>query len=242
MNSIFHIQELIRVLDATFSEINPEGLATGKNAMSIIEFISSVPNLEQFVGTDFMNHIQSECEKAKEQQNVREQVKKILMYPKFSYDPWIPIEIDSIALENIHQKLSRIQFKFSVFDGKVYLIASTSINDLIFECTKDVLPNYVVSNSAASHVTIVNSNIVQDCGLEKVVEFVGNYQDEFSMEFGNIKSTTSNDWSVFSECYVIEVKSHAMMKMIENFNQIFGKTIKPSPHITFAIRPRSLFK
>jgi len=37
----FKIQKLIRVLDATIREVNPERLMTGQNCLSIIKFLFS---------------------------------------------------------------------------------------------------------------------------------------------------------------------------------------------------------
>lgn len=242
MNHIQQIQELTRTLDATLAKINPTGLATGENAMCAIKFISQIPNFEQYIGSEFMEHIQTEIEKSKGKTNVREHVKKIWMYPKYAYDPWIQTRVEPEVLNEIHHKLSLIKFQFAIFEGKIYLISSGSISNLIFDCTKEILPENIVPNSEVNHVTVVNSNIVYDCGIDKVTELVGAYPREFSMEFGNIKSTVSNDWPVFSECYVIEVKSELLNNFVNDFNQKFGKTIKPSLHITFAVRPRSLFQ
>ena len=88
------IQELMRVLDATLATVNPQGLVDGKNAMSFINFISQVPNMESFVGKDFMSLINNQLESSANKENAREHVKKIWTYPKHAYEPWINAEID----------------------------------------------------------------------------------------------------------------------------------------------------
>jgi len=128
-----------------------------------------------------------------------------------------------------------------MIDGKVYLCPTTgSFSDLIYNQTKNLFDECIVPNTEASHVTVINSNIVYDIGVEKVTEFVSENPKEFCLNFGNIKSTTSNDWSVFSKCYVIEISSEYLSNFITEFNNRFKKSIKPSPHITFAIKLRKL--
>jgi hypothetical protein len=241
MNNIEQIQELIRVLDATLSKINPEGLVTGHNALSITNFFINIPNMKTYLGEEFVGRIDEEILKAKNKTNVREHVKKILMYPKFEYDAWNNFDIDEKLLEIIHRDLSNINFKLTIVDGKVY--ASTLngwINKLIFDQIHNLLPPEVVINSESSHITVVNSNIVQDIGIDNVTEFVDKYVDIFSLNYGEIKSTISRDWPVFSKCYVIKIQSDYLELFIRDFNETFKKNIKPSPHITFAIVPRSL--
>jgi hypothetical protein len=242
MDNITKIQELTRIMDATLASVNPSGLSTGQNAMEIIKFISQFPGMNNYVDVDFSDLMDTEIKKSTGKNNVREHVKKIWMYPKYAYDPWSLLELDSKILSDIHQKLSDIKFKFKITDGKVYLcpVNGESFSDMVYNQTKPYLENDIIPNIESSHVTVINSNIVYDCEINNVVQFIENYSDEFSLEFDKIKSTTSNDWSVFSKCYVIEVKSDYLTNFISNFNQQFGKSIKPSPHITFAIKPRKM--
>lgn len=244
-NNVDKVQELARILDATITEINPAGLATGENGMAVIRFLSSTPNFENFVGPEFAQHVKSEITKSENKANVREYVKKVYMYPKYSYDPWIPLEVEQTILCGIHEELSKLEFEFKMSEGKVYLVLANNggnISEFIHNCVKNLLPYDIIPNTEASHVTVVNSNIVYNCGVDKVSHFMEKHCGVFSLQFGNIKSTTSNDWPVFSECYVIEVKSDVIARFVNEFNGEFGTSIKPSPHITFGIRPRTLLK
>ena len=51
--NIEKIQELMRILDATLSEVNPDGLFNGFNAMNIIRFLCQFPNMSVYAGKDF---------------------------------------------------------------------------------------------------------------------------------------------------------------------------------------------
>jgi len=242
MNNTERIQELIRTLDATLSKVNPEGLPTGHNAILITNFLMEFPNMKSYIDPEFTNVINEQSKLSSNKTNVREHVKKILMYPKYEYDAWTNVNINNDTLNTIHNNLSTVEFKFCIIDGKVYATpTSGQLSDLIFNATKYFLPTDVISNTECSHVTVVNSNIVHDIGIDKVTDFVNKYQNTFHLNYFDIKSTVSRDWCVFSKCYVIQIKSEYMNTFINDFNSTFQKSIKPNAHITFGIVPRSLF-
>jgi len=91
-NNIEQIQELTRILDATLSIVNHQGLPTGQNAKRIIEFIAKFPGMETFVGENFSELMETELKNSEIKENVREHIKKIWMYPKYEYDPWTKVE------------------------------------------------------------------------------------------------------------------------------------------------------
>ena len=84
----FKIQELVRILDATLCDLNPNGLSTGQNCLNIIKFISSFEGFDKFVSTELNDAMKREIVLSDGKQNVREHVKKILMYPRTTYLPW----------------------------------------------------------------------------------------------------------------------------------------------------------
>lgn len=196
--------------------------------------------MESFVGENFLQLMKSGLKNSENKENVREHIKKIWMYPQYKYAEWINLDIDANVLSEIHDDLSKIKFVFRIVNGKVYLCPITgSFSNLIYDRVRNFLENNIVPNVEASHVTVINSNIVYDIGIDRVTEFVDKYQDEFELGFGKIKSTISNDWSVFSKCYVIEIQSNYLAQFITDFNNQFGKSIRPSTHVTFAIRVRN---
>lgn len=234
------IQELIRVVDATLQNVSHDGLVTGQTGIKFVKFLLSVDNIEQFVGEEFHQHLQQQVLASENKNNQRAELKKVLMYPKFAYDPWIPLTIDQNKLRNVHQFLNTIPFKLNIIDGKIYAVP-THIPNLvqhIFDSLKEAIhPQYKVNT--LSQVTLVNSDVI--ASINGVYEFLNNYQDEFTLTFGQLKSTTSNDWCVFSSCLVIEISSDYIQQFLHDFNKKYDKALKPSTHFTFAVVPRSLF-
>lgn len=86
------------------------------------------------------------------------------------------------------------------------------------------------------HVSIVNSNVVHDVGIDRITSFLLKYSDDFYVQFSNILFTVSKDFSEFSDCYVIEINSDH----VKIFNKEFGTNVNPFLHVTFASRMRSL--
>ena len=237
----FKFQELARILDATLGGINPEGLVTGQNALKILEFLSNFDCMDHFVSTEFMQHIKKEIAASESKINVREQVKKILVYPRVGYAPWNEFHVNDEDLSVIKQQTKDIKFKIALVEGKVYAqcLSPITINDVIFDFMKSKLGPEFVKNVETSHVTLVNSNVVADIGIDKVQDFINQWQESFSLETGKIKSTFSEDWSRFSECFVVEIFCNYLTQFIQAFSSL--KKINPTLHMTFAIKPRDLF-
>ncbi|VBB18745.1 hypothetical protein YASMINEVIRUS_1277, partial [Yasminevirus sp. GU-2018] len=194
--------------------------------------------------------------KDKNVSNVREQVKKILTYPETGYPPWESVDVDS---KEYMTKLSTPIFRLTITDGKVYAVPTEQFKEYrstLYELLRTDMENHcksvggdstkLVENNESSHITVVNSNIVHDCGQDSVREFISSTQNvvDFTITFGKIKSTVSNDWTLFSRCYVAETESTFLTEFVDRFNVHFKdrlkKPIKLSPHTTIAIVPRSL--
>ena len=238
----FKIQELIRVLDATLGEVNSAGLQTGQNCLSIIKFLSSFEGFKNFVSPDYAEHIEQEVQKSEGKQNVREHVKKVLMYPRTGYLPWVEFETAPQVIEEIREEADEVKFKLQVVEGKVYGVCTSEkkLNELVFDKVKEQLPALRL-NFETCHITIVNSNIVADIGQENVERFIQDFNHEFTVTTGKIKSTFSEDWSRFGECYVIELECPYVDEFLTKFNEKFKKNVKITKHTTFAIQPRSLW-
>lgn len=240
LSNIHNIQELTRVFDAVVSQVNNPGLHDGTNASTFLNFLMQIPGLEKYVGFDYYNLIQNELKLTQNKTNHREHVKKLFMYPKYDYDPWIIVNIDRHVLGSVVEKLQNISFSFKMINGKVYLTTdSQNISEQIIESIQQYLDPSVKPNPEASHVTVVNSNVVSDIGQDKVENMLKQYDKRFNLSFGKIKSTVSRDWSLFSLCYVIEAGSLYLNQFVSKFNDTFGTKIRISPHITFATKLRS---
>lgn len=241
-SSDFKIQELIRTIDATLGDVNPSGLPTGQNCLSIIKFISSFENFDKFVTPGFKQVISDEINKSSGKQNVREHVKTILMFPRNSYLPWLELKVNADIIDDIKNSTKDIKFKLEIVEGKVYglCISDKKITQIVFDKVNHMIPELRL-NSETAHITIVNSNIVADIGQDKVNSFLKTFNEEFTVNTNKIKSTFSEDWSRFGECYVIELDCPYIDNFIVHFNKEFNKTVKITKHTTFAIKPRSLF-
>lgn len=237
----YEFQEFCRVMDATAGKYNYEGLLTGRTCLDFI--LSQVYHIKGFVSDELLKLIIDEIELSQGKSNVREHVKKILTYPLKGYLPWRIIDTN-VSFESF-QKLNNINFRFVIQDGKVYGYSPERIAEIIYNELKQILPESIVLNPETpndTHITLVNSNVVYDIGFDNVLSFVDRYSNiEFNVEFGQIKSAESYDWSPFSECYVIGIRSDAINYFLSDFNTTFNKNLKPFPHITFAIKSRALF-
>lgn len=234
-------QELIRVVDATTATYNSEALITGYNTLDFIKLEYSKTGLKDFISPHFYQLIGEELTASKEKANVREHIKRILMYPHSTYLPW-KIELKQTELpQEIINVMNSVYFQMQVVEGKVYAkcLSEVSLAEVIFDICR---PEGLRANTETSHISVVTSNIVADIGIETVERFLESYKDTFTVQPGAIKSTTSLDWSRFGKCQVLEIYSEFYEYFLKQFNSAFNRNIKPSPHITFAIAPRSLFE
>jgi hypothetical protein len=243
-------QEFVRTVDATTSVYNKPGLPTGWNCLNFIKQQVNDTNLKEFISEDFYKVITEELSLAQNKENVRAHVKKILMYPNYEYEPWVAYSASEDLLQIINRNCSQTPFKIELIDGKVFAkcqytnsIVNVAYDYAVAEDAKTF--SSLLPNSESCHITLVNSNIVQDIGKDKVLSFLQSYEDKlFYMQTKDIKSTTSRDWPIFSQCYVISIESSDIAEFLKDFNNEFSSVIKPirlSPHITFAIKPRDLF-
>lgn len=246
MNNTKKFQELCRIIDATLFNINNDNSTshtghTGHNMINIMNFLLNFDGMNKFLDKDFYSHAKNIIDNTDlTQKNVRKNVKDILMYPTFSYSPWISHNL------NINMTAD---FRLELVHGKVYAVCcNTNITKTIFEKVKSInseLMHGLVPNIETSHITIVNSDVVASIcnnNQHKFNDFISTYINiQFSTNLTCIKSTISNDWSVFSKCFVITISSKDLDDFLTDFNSAFEKNIKKSFHMTFAIKPRSLF-
>lgn len=242
----FKFQELVRIMDATLSEVNPDGLLTGDNTLSIIRFLRDFVGMDKFLGKETLNHIDYNIERSKDKENVRGEVKNILMYPRLEYLPWVDHNIHMRWLDVIANQAKSMLFQIRLVEGHIYgiCISDKNLIDVVFDTLcqyQNIFPKDTQKNSKMCHITIVNSNIVSNIDKEDVNDIIKTFNRPFNISTGEIKSTFSEDCSLCSECYVIEIKSLYIDKFLSEFNKRFDKGIKIQKHITFAINPRSLW-
>ena len=234
-------QEFLRVVDATLFNFDEENGQNGQNAFCFVKMISEMPKFEETLGIENANYVKEQIEIAgKKTGNVREQIKKIWMYPNMEYPPW----------DNVNYIIPRpfpsFDFEIELVNGKVFAVCKSfpNLTDVVFAefMAHDVLTKDYQKNSETCHITLVNSNVVADIGIKEVQKFLDSYSEKnFSTTPGKIKSTTSKDWARFSKCYVVEITSEECRHFIEAFNIHFKKELKiPTTHVTFAIKPRDL--
>lgn len=246
--SDFKIQELIRTLDATLASVNPGGLANGKNAYHIMKFLRDFSGMKDFVSTDFydvMDQVCNECSNIDEHVNVRGPIKRALQYPRNGYLPWIPyFPKEQNLFDIVRNEATNTQFRLGMKDGKVYGLLSKgkALNEIVYDHVKRELTD-LSPNSGVCYITVVNSNIVASVegGIDAVTTFLKQFDEDFIVETGNIKSTYSEDWSVFSECYVLEINCPYIDMFLHKFNETFGTNVNGSKHVTFAVAPRKLW-
>lgn len=202
--------------------------------------------------------------------NSRQKVKNILMYPTMKYDELIEVPIPNDKLNSLKKTLNTRRFAIKVIDDKVigihlensyietiepcmkyysYIVMS-EIGEFIQSYNDSIDTNHplVIPNPEEDHITIVSSDIVKNCGTKSVSNFVDEFTTKnypaFSVKFDLVKTSISNDWSVFSRFYVFTVNSEYLNKFINEFNEKFKDKLKnpinPNLHSTFAIVPRSL--
>jgi len=243
-DNVYKFQELVRTVDATLATINPKGLIDGKNTLKLIQFLSTFEGMSEFLPEEYVDYIKYKASTVESKDNVRGEVKNILMYPELTYKPWANVEFDTQTID-----VSQIKFKIELVDGKVYAscISDPCLSKTMFDafhsstCQSPEHKNSMLKpNSEHCHITLVNSNVVYDIGSDKVKKLIDSkFTHEFNVQIGHIKSTFSRDWSVFGNCYVVEVSSPELTQFIEEF-KVF-KVIKPTTHVTFASVHRNLF-
>lgn len=252
-----NVRELVRIVDATLQNINHDGLTTGQTAMKFMNFISGLEGFSEFIGSEFDQHFRKyindgmkKIEEGNSTTNVRSEVKKIFMYPTMEYPPWTHIDVPDSSLQIVNEKCAGVRLRLGMVDGKVYAVPTSaeSIIDVVYSELHQCLDsNSLCKNPEKGHITIINSNVVADIGHERVSDFVEAFNSEhvgdegFSIDTNQVKSTVSNDWSVFRVCYVIDIKCSTIDTFLAQFNEIFETKLKMSKHLTFAIEPRSLW-
>lgn len=257
------IRELIRVIDATVGDINPDGLSTGQNAMLITKLMCAIPNFAKFVSPEFLTCIgqnlrEPSGEPAKLEEyltdestnvNISEEIKTIFMWPKKECEPPARVLVPEMKLYRIMKNImDRYEFTLKIVDGKVCAVpaepGAAHCHDFIayiFEQFGEYV-NGFVPNAETRDIKIVDSDIVTEIGIERVQQFLNDCTLPFKIYTGEIMLAISEDCSRFSKCMMVKVDSDYLNCVLKFFNSQFGKKIMPPQHVTFAICLRSLWR
>lgn len=251
-------QELVRVIDATLHKIDSWGVVTGVGTMQTIQGLLQRDGLRGSLDKDFCDFVTQQYNGSLQpgtqifKENVREYVKKILTFPLSSYPPWEEILIPDENRDRLDKISSLLKFQLRMIDGKVYAIPIPGNNVIdyrlqVLNLLRNQISDDVIVNPEPQHITVINSNIVSDCGSENVMNFLTSFNTVTStihINFNKIKTTVSDDWSLFSRCYVLGIDSLELNDFIKQFNEMFKEMLKKplivSTHTTFAILPRTL--
>jgi hypothetical protein len=239
MTNDYKFQELVRILDATLARVDETRLHSGHNALYMTRCLFNLPGMQDFISPEFKSVLANILnEDVSNTKNVRAQVKKCLMFPEYKYPPWTEHDWD---LTDAREKAKEVKFKIMRIHGTSHIyaecVSKTKLADIMMPLLVDEF-----DKNTEHHITIVSSNIVAGLDELAVDEFLKNYDTTFSVNLESVKSTTSNDWSVFSECYVVAISSSEINSFIQDFNTKFALNIKPSLHSTFAVKSRDLFQ
>lgn len=113
-------QELVRVLDATLFDLNKEKGLTGHVSLEIIKFLLNFNGIDNLISKEFKEYMFEQIKNKDSDENVRKEIKNILMYPENKYPPWNIIDVENSVLERINEKVQSIKFKIDIVDGKVF--------------------------------------------------------------------------------------------------------------------------
>lgn len=202
------------------------------------------------ISDEFRTFIKTHLSQVKEDSiNVREQVKKIWTYPLSGYLKWNYLESKEI-LKDVNSVILDVKPKLQIIDGKIYCTLP-KINDNISKLTLPIAQKLgvegLVPNFESEHITIVNSNVLAKIyysnNKNKIDLLLEKYNDCTNKDIviNEFKHTISLDWSPFSVCVVVGIKSNWLTEFCTNFVEILdNKTLYkiPSLHLTTLVLPR----
>ena len=153
--------------------------------------------------------------------NVRGDVKKFLMYPNYSYEPFQPYE-DNNLLTLIKKELDYKPHVLKIVDGKLYCMLP-QISDTL---------SAMINNDESRHLTIINSNELTDS------HYTYEYIVIDDIEYYGLAFTPVRDYPLFKEVIVAKCNSNKL-------NNIIAKELGTTKSLHFTVkrtlRDQSLF-
>lgn len=184
--------------------------------------------------------------------NVRAQVKRIWTSPLKGFLTWNDLSeakaqpIVAACREIVQAEGTRPSIQ--IVHGKVYLMLPGFIGTLwakkpeLANALIDDIKTPLRANTEASHITVVNSDVVTKCDHAKIQELVAQYaKAEVDLTCTKVSHTVSLDWAPFGVCLAVHMQSTALTNFLTDFNRILGQTVRiPSSfHVTVAVVPRT---
>ncbi len=252
LNSDFDFQEDTRIKTAVQFMDDEKLSHLGWTSMNIINdsYKKDKEKLSEKFDLVLKTNIE-ECKKIDKTQNVRQQVKKMWMFPRNinEFIPWkqfaVTKEITSI-LETANKITNNLNPTIKIVHGKIYVVLSTFITTL--SATHNNLNiigdlTNLIPNIETEHIILVNSDIVAKLDESKLNKLLEEWKNvPINLKFTSLSHTVSLDWAIFSVCVVLNVSSDPLNVFISQFNKLFNTNIKITKHITIAILPRQTIK
>mgnify|MGYP006190128907 CR=1 FL=1 len=243
MNSIERFQEYIRINDATLFKLDEKGTTNGTTGIKLCRCMIKMDAFRSILPKEYIKFVEDTLDSIKEDEvHMRYELKRILKYPNFGYDPWNDIEDNEFRQKQLQRLVCNETFRMKIVNDKLCVVPLNQNlrYDIHNICSKsiDTLPEPEVM---PPHMIVVNSDVVKQVGMTKVLKFMEQNEMDHYVSAGTVSWTVSRDWSPFAECYVLRFTSDSIMEYIEKFNKEFNLTFIPSLHMTFASKSRSLW-
>jgi hypothetical protein len=237
-------QELIRLLDATLSDVNTEGSENGNNALSIVRFLSNFPGMSMYISEGFQKCISNEFRKSKNKANVKDNVNEILLYSNDEPDSEIS-PIPNEVIQNINDEIGKIKFRIQFVGQKIIAHSSSNIIQMIYHKCKDYISKECIVNDVESYLVLVSEkdiiNVEQEYNELSIKNFCKKFSEIITLKVKTIQSSFQKQLSCASDILTVEIESPSIDNFIEQFNVRFNKDVEMQKHCTFAVKMRSLW-
>jgi len=243
------LQELVRVTAATLRHYNCDSEShRGADELAILSHLFSRRGVKAGLSPAFVQFIDNMFEMAAQMHHYRFLMKSFYLWPETGYPPWEPV-LSKIPPE-LAADLSECRFTIGIVNGKLFAHQTDDrprATSLVWNWFRqsphrDSEPVGLRGDGGKCHISLANSSVVNELGTTVIQEAIKEFMpsNEFQVEFDAINATVSKDWPRFRRCLVIAVNSSTINEFLDSFNTRFGTSLKPSPHVTFAVEPRSL--
>lgn len=237
----FEFLEKLRVNDARKYSSDDERWFTGVYSMQDLSLIRLI--LESLDISDRLkDHIEKYMKEHDNGANNRKIAKSIWTYnfPKFL--PWNILSMDIKEIQNIFSIISAP--KMEIINGKVYISLENFKNNFCTEERLKILNEEffdlgfnLVKNPEPSHITLINSNVLPEMKGFSEKNLLTNLKAE-DFEVMDVRHTLSFDFSLFSLCVVVALKSSRIEKWLQEMSDKYSVKLKPCLHTTVAVHLR----
>ena len=144
-------------------------------------------------------------------------------------------------MEQLNKAIAFVKPSLQLVNGKIYCV----VKDLFKTCgvmsSFDDICTSLVPNIESEHITVVNSDVLCKLDQKKVESLLNEWTSKvINIRVTGLQHTVSMDWARFSVCVVAKVESPHLEEFLKQWNSVFDTHIKPHPHITIAVLPRTI--